>query len=367
MELKRSAHLVLYWRDDELVLHNYAVDRTVAAQPLLIEVLEQFRTWKLLEHYLDSVSANAREALFGLIQLMTRDRWLWQRGEPLLARECAMSAWGAWNPAAGFFHVATKDAEIVGLDDLLPRLRVKAVSSPMPPPVKTYPDAARVPLPRPSTRGSFARVLRDRRTWRRFGSEPVELTSLATLLDLSAGIQEWVDAEGEGPVPLKTSPSGGARHPIEVYVAARHIRDLAPGVYHFASARHELERLSTAVLPFDQLLPEQWWYRDAAAVVLFTAVFERTRWRYQGPRAYRAVLLEAGHVCQTFCLTATWLGLAPFCSMALADSTIERALNIDGVSESVLYAAGVGSRPRLPDGELPGMLPMQGPTEEDAG
>ena len=109
----------------------------------------------------------------------------------------------------------------------------------------------------------------------------------------------------------------------------------------------------------DALLPTQWWYRDAAALVFFTAVFERTRWRYNGPRAYRAVLLEAGHVCQTFCLTATWLGLAPFCSMALADAAIEKALGLDGVSESVLYAAGVGRRPALSADVPPGALPSR--------
>ena len=64
------------------------------------------------------------------------------------------------------------------------------------------------------------------------------------------------------------------------------------------------------------------------------------------PRAYRIVLTDAGHICQTFCLVATWLGLAPFCTMALADSRIEAALRIDGVGESVLYAAGVGTPPR---------------------
>ena len=62
------------------------------------------------------------------------------------------------------------------------------------------------------------------------------------------------------------------------------------------------------------------------------------------PRAYRSVLTEAGHLCQTFCLVATWLGLAPFCTLALADSRIERDLGLDGRTESVLYAAGVGSR-----------------------
>ena len=67
--------------------------------------------------------------------------------------------------------------------------------------------------------------------------------------------------------------------------------------------------------------------------------------RLNGLRLANAVLLEAGHFCQTFCLVATALGLAPFCSAALADSTIERDLGIDGVSESVLYACGVGTRP----------------------
>ena len=71
----------------------------------------------------------------------------------------------------------------------------------------------------------------------------------------------------------------------------------------------------------------------------------RKLWRYDYARAYRSILAEAGHLAQTFCLVATRLGLAPFCSMALADSTIEKDLGIDGVSESVVYCAGVGTRP----------------------
>ena len=55
-----------------------------------------------------------------------------------------------------------------------------------------------------------------------------------------------------------------------------------------------------------------------------TAVFPRTMWKYQHVRAYRVVLLDAGHLCQTFCLVATWLGLAPFCTAALKDTLIEK-------------------------------------------
>jgi SagB-type dehydrogenase family enzyme len=76
-----------------------------------------------------------------------------------------------------------------------------------------------------------------------------------------------------------------------------------------------------------------------------TAVLPRVWWRYPNARSYRAILLDAGHVCQTFCLVATWLGLAPFCTMAMDDRRIERDLRIDGTHEILLYAAGVGSKP----------------------
>jgi SagB-type dehydrogenase family enzyme len=361
MELRRSPHLVWYWRDDQLVMYNYALNRAVVSQPVVLDVLERFHSWTLLEPFLAAHPADLRESLRELVEALIRDRWLWHRGEPLLDREVAMDDWAGWNPAAGFFHAAAKDPQIVGLDDLLPRLSAQAKSRPMPPVAKAYPGVPVVPLDGRSKTGSFSRVLRERRTWRRFGPEPLELRALSTLLDLSAGVQAWAEAASEGRVALKTSPSGGARHPIEVYLAVRNVCGLDAGLYHFAAHRNELERLSTAPPPaFEEFLPSQSWYNEASALVFFTAVFERTRWRYNGPRAYRAVTIEAGHVCQTFCLTATWLGLAPFCSMALADSAIERALGIDGITESVLYAAGVGTRPALARGQLPGMLPPDG-------
>jgi SagB-type dehydrogenase family enzyme len=126
------------------------------------------------------------------------------------------------------------------------------------------------------------------------------------------------------------------------------VGNLPPGLYHYAADQHCLERLKRGASS-SQLagyLAGQKWYGNAAALVLMTAVFARPQWKYQSPRAYRAVLIDAGHLCQTFCLVATWLGLAPFCSMALADSRVEADLGIDGVSESVLYAAGVGTLPR---------------------
>jgi SagB-type dehydrogenase family enzyme len=263
-------------------------------------------------------------------------------------RERALDSWADWNPAAGFFHLSTKDlpppanrerAELALRDD--------AIKAGSPPALKRYAGARSVRLPPPGTKGAFARVLLDRRTWRSFGATPVSLADVSTLLNLTWGVQRTIDRGGLGPVRLKTSPSSGARQPLEAYMLARTIEGLEAGLYHYCADDHSLEMIRRGATgkTIQRYIPGQWWYDSAAAVFLMTAVFARTQWRYRFPRAYRSVLLEAGHVCQTFCLVATWLGLAPFCTGRFADSYVERQLRIDGVTESFVYGAGVGVRP----------------------
>jgi SagB-type dehydrogenase family enzyme len=126
------------------------------------------------------------------------------------------------------------------------------------------------------------------------------------------------------------------------------VKGLPAGIYHYAADVHRLERIRRGD-PTARLrawMPYSEYFAKAAFTVILTAVLDRQVWRYPYSRAYRAALAEAGHVCQTFCLTATWLNLAPFCLMGLDDAAIEKALGIDGVRETVLYVAGAGTRPR---------------------
>ena len=273
---------------------------------------------------------------------------LQREDQPLPPGHAALTAWSEWNPSAGFFHLSTKDLQFEADDAKEFRALVRqAKSEPIPLPIKRYPKAKKIPLPATSTDGEFARVLLDRRTWREFSAKPVPLSTLGTLLGLTWGVRKWVALPKIGSVAVKTSPSGGAMHPIEAYVLARNVEGLAAGFYHYSSADHRLELLKNGATSRDitRLLANQWWYGPAAFVVFLTAVFGRTRWKYDYARAYRAVLIEAGHLCQTFCLTATSMGLAPFCTMAFADSKIEKVLGLDGISESALYVAGAGMRP----------------------
>ena len=259
----------------------------------------------------------------------------------------ALDAWAGWNPAAGFFHMATRGERYLDPLETGRLLQRKARAVSVPERVKRYPDAKRLSFDPLRVERDLQRVLAERRTWRTFARTPLPLPVLGELLGWTSGVQQWARLRGQGELPMKTSPSGGSRHPLELYVCARRVEGLEPGIYHYAAADHALERLAQHRRPVRvrRYLPGQFFYEGAAALVIFTAVFERYQWKYDEPRAYRAVFIEAGHQCQTFCLMATDLGLAPFCSMALADGAIETDLGIDGVSESAIYLAGVGTRP----------------------
>ena len=338
----RSTSLVLYWDEGRLVAHNYRTGARVAVDPALVAFLHEFdEIAGLVGSQRPSESARMartmkRLARHALLEPSTRPDGRTGPG------------WHDWAPLAEAYHFGTKDVRF-STDPRRSERRLSRIArtSPMPPPTKRPPRHARLtPLPAVQHDGEFVDTLLARRTWRDFGRAKVRLAEIATLLRLTWGVQRWAVARGQGPVALKTSPSGGACHPGEVYVLAVRVAGLRPGLYHYDAERHRLALVRSSARASDiaRYLPGQPWYRSAAALFLMTAVFVREQWRYPTPRAYRTVLADAGHLCQTFCLTATWLKLAPFCSMALADSVIEGDLGLDGVTEGVLYAAGVGSR-----------------------
>ncbi len=254
-----------------------------------------------------------------------------------------------WQPLAAAFHYGTRDVDWhrgAQLEAYEQEQERRAKVDPPPDPFKPT-QGSGIALPAGPHMGEFAQVLLERRTWRGFGRRAVTRRQLGSLLDLSLGAQMIGTTRAGGDVLFKTSPSGGACHSIEGYVLALRVGGVPPGIYHYSSgtSRLHLVRKGASSVEAVAYLGGQTWFSGAAAVVFLTAVLPRVWWRYRHPRSYRGVLIEAGHVCQTFCLAATWLGLAPFCTMALQDTRIEEALGIDGITEVVLYAAGVGSRP----------------------
>lgn len=345
VRVRRSPHIVAYWRHRTLVACNYATGMKAEVPPAAGELLGFCDGWTRLAD-LEDAGFVSKSAFPAIIDRMVNLTLLERSDRPADPRVTAMDTWRPWNPQAGFFHATTKDVRYGSPRAAARSPRAVRQKSRPPATIKRYADAPTIELRRPPAEDAFTRVLRSRRTWRRYSSRPVALDDLATVLGWTAGVQKWI--RGEARMPLKTSPSGGARHAIECYVVARDVAGLKKGIYHYAPDRHALTRIGRAVAVerMRAYVPGSGYFAKASALVFFTAVFARILWRYPFARAYRAALIESGHVCQTFCLTATHLGLAPFSVMALADSLIERDLGIDGIRESVLYAAGVGRPPR---------------------
>jgi SagB-type dehydrogenase family enzyme len=345
---RRLSPLVSYWQGDQLVFENFAIRQRITADAIICEILQFCSEWRSLREVESHLKKYSKSSLRETLNQLWLHGLLARSDKKCDPRVKLMDTWNAWNPAAGFFHFSTKDQQFD--EDSWTSIRTLqkyAKSHPMPVPVKEYRRAPGIELPRADSATEFPRVLKERRTWRKYSADPVPLEALAATLELTFGIQSWAEIPGLGRASMKTSPSGGSLHPVEAYVLARRVKGLRQGIYHYNAAQHSLEWLRSGIPKQDlqRSLGHQHWFADTAFLVLMTAVFGRTRWKYDFARVYRAILLEAGHLCQTFCLTATWQGLAPFCTIALADTKWESLLGIDGITESVIYAAGAGMRP----------------------
>ncbi|WP_156725209.1 SagB family peptide dehydrogenase [Streptomyces apocyni] len=303
--------------------------------------------WLLLTHY--TRWAEPRDEDAALVKQLLDAGVLIAEGSAEHRQEEEMGPWRSWGTAATYFHLATRtlDGEhfVTAVDDTS-RLRQKAEQEPEPDPFKRYgTHSLALPTPMELT-PALDRTLRERRTIRRFDdTAPVTLEQLSTALHWTGGVQHRFDIPGFGEAVLKASPSGGSRHPVEIYPVVRNVGGLAPGLYHYAADAHALEALPGAAPDTETLLH---WFGDqtfvarAGVLFLYTAMLERSAWKYPTGRTYRAIYADLGHVSQTAYLTGTALGLGVFFTAAMRDEPIEEVFGLDWRTEIPLGINGFG-------------------------
>ncbi len=344
--IRRSPFLVTYWEHDACVLYNYLTRSSRVCSPLVVAILDAAGEWTTRAEVRKAVAGyGGRRVIDRELDDLLADGGLDRSDKPARGAE-ALLEWGGWNPAAGFFHAVTQSAAPeLETDD--PTDAPMLVLNEFPDPLKKYRRRRAIKLPRPTTlSASFGNVLRKRRTWREFGARDLTLSEVSTLLGRTFGIDRWIEVSTDRWVALKSSPSGGARHNIEAYLLAFDVKGLSSGTYHYDPDRHSLTRLRpTSRDVLRRFYKTQWWFQDPAAVIVMTSVFARLQFKYPHSHAYRAVLLDAGHLGQTFALVATALSLAPFCTVAFDVDAVERHLGVDGISESAVFLVGVGAKP----------------------
>jgi len=205
---------------------------------------------------------------------------------------------------------------------------------------KSYPASETIQLPRcePSASTSLHDAIKRRQSVRGYRALPIGIESLGYLLWASTGI-----VRQHGGYQFRTAPSAGALYPIETYLVVNRVKELDAGVYHYAIDRGVLETLKkgNCQSAVSEAALDQQMCSDAAVVFVWTAIFERSKWKY-GQRAYRYIYLDAGHIAENLALAAVSLGLGSCQIGALFDDEANRLVDVDGVDESVVYMSVVG-------------------------
>lgn len=182
---------------------------------------------------------------------------------------------------------------------------------------------------------SVEKAINQRRSIRDYVNKTLTLTEIAQLLWAAQGITD--KATGK-----RVAPSAGATYPLEIYLVAGNVEGLSPGLYKYRPHEHDLFMLKQGALQdaFGEAALNQESVRDAAAVILFTAVYERTTQKY-GERGVRYVHIETGHAAQNVFLQAGALSLGTVVIGAFDDQSLRELMNLD-VGEHPLYMMPVG-------------------------
>jgi SagB-type dehydrogenase family enzyme len=184
-------------------------------------------------------------------------------------------------------------------------------------------------LPSPRLKGdmSLEEAIAKRRSIRSYSPTPLTLQEISQLLWAAQGITD----PNRG---LRAAPSAGATYPYEVYVVTNE------GVFHYIPKGHKLEKIKDGNIKEDLTASAmgQVSVRDAGAVFILTAIYERTA-RY-GERAKLFVHLEGGHIAQNIHLQAVALKLG---SVPIGSFNPERVKELAGIPEGeVVYLIPVG-------------------------
>lgn len=256
-----------------------------------------------------------------------------------------------WWPLAGVAHLHSRwhdvDSGVLAGQPGLSRPEDLVARFGPPPPAVAADSTAAWPLPACSG-DSFDTLLLQRSTCRNFDRrQPLPLAQLAQLLQrvfAAAAVQHHGVA---GDVLKKSSPSPGGLHPIDACLLVQDVAGLAPGAYRYDPVAHALHPVGAAAseVAVREMLAGQCWFADAPILVALVARFGRNFWKYRNhSKAYRSLLLEAGHLSQTWQLAATSQRLGAFVTAAINEPCIERAFKLDPLAEGVLAVCGAGAR-----------------------
>ncbi|MDI3495207.1 MAG: hypothetical protein PWQ72_1334 [Pseudothermotoga sp.] len=188
---------------------------------------------------------------------------------------------------------------------------------------------------------SFREVVEKRSSKRKYSKDPLSIDELSYLLWLTQGIRKITNG-----ITFRTVPSAGARHPFETYIFIFNVLNLNAGLYRYIASQHKLLLIDEG--DFRELLNDaclgQNFVAQSAAVFVWSCVPYRTVWRY-ADLSYKAILLDAGHLCQNLYLACESINCGCCAIAAYDQEKLDKLLHVDGEKQFSVYLATVGKIP----------------------
>jgi SagB-type dehydrogenase family enzyme len=159
---------------------------------------------------------------------------------------------------------------------------------------------------------------------------------LSHLLFCSYGLTAKVPTLMSDPVYLRAAPSAGGLYPAEVYLISKGTPYLDPGLYNYQAKTHSLLHFwnSEVWASLQNICFEHPVLETATVVVVTTAVFFRSIWRYQD-RAYRRIFLDTGHLLGNIELASAISQFRPYLIGGFKDEAANQLLYLDPQQEGV--------------------------------
>lgn len=177
-------------------------------------------------------------------------------------------------------------------------------------------------------------------------------SSLATLLLLtSAPTARSTFAEGE--LWYRSNASAGALHPLEFYISFPGSDDLPAGLYHYDLLKPGLNRLrqDPALETFAVTCGAGKDEEIFSPTLVVSGIFFRSAWKYR-ERAYRYLLLDAGHALENLSLALLAMGADFEIVLDFDDAVINRVSGFDEEREVALLTVRLCSRSAIVEGDL---------------
>ena len=155
-----------------------------------------------------------------------------------------------------------------------------------------------------------------------------DLPTLEVLLKLSAGITKWLKVPN-GKMAFRAASCTGAMYHIELYVVCGELEGLPAGVYQYGVHDDALRRVRSGDFrsALEGATGNHPGVADAPVTIVYTSVFWRNAWKYQG-RAYRHAYWDGGTILANTLALATSHGLSASVVTGFVDSAVNRLVDV---------------------------------------